>query len=344
MKKILFIIYFLLISGLGFGFYYFYHNKIVISNNNQIVQNKCLSENEIADYKINKKQNKVSTADIIISDKKNGQERYKFQIEIPIPNHYHPVELHKCGVYAARDFNYDYIKKITSPDDLPNYKIELWQYDYSGKGKSLVFLSGPISGSGFSSDFRVDSSEKSIVLIKSYLGKDDHALVIKDINTKEDILSVKLKDIVQKYPNVIGTIGLIKWTDDGRYFWADIFDGAYTKGFIRVDSKDWSYQILEMPNDMDIGITGPVNFNTGYVTLHPGVVWTGVVEVTQQISEQWLKEGKQSKMYLYNLFTKERILIVTTDKPLWEFNPKWISDTELQYELPTGEKKIYKIQ
>lgn len=320
------LILFLLLASIIGGIYYYKYNK------DQIILNRCLNNDLVADYKIEKKVDVLGIATIYVKNN-SGDIKNNFRIDDIFKN-YHPIELYPCGIYMIRFVNYNPQKSKQNSD----FRAELWKYQYDGQGRNILLLMD------YSYDFRVDPSEKYLVLEKSYFGKDDHALVIKDINTKEDILSIKLKDIVQKYSNVIGNIGLIKWTDDGRYFWADIFDGAYTKGFIRVDSKDWSYQILEMPNDMDIGITGPVNFNTGYVTLHPGVVWTGVVEVTQQISEQWLKEGKQSKMYLYNLFTKERILIVTTDKPLWEFNPKWISDTELQYELPTGEKKIYKIQ
>lgn len=30
-------------------------------------------------------------------------------------------------------------------------------------------------------------------------------------------------------------------------------------------------------------------------------------------------------------------------EPLWYFKPKWLSETELGYTLPNGEKKVYKI-
>ncbi|MDP3015274.1 MAG: hypothetical protein Q8N28_02595 [bacterium] len=339
MKKVLFIVlFFLLISGLGLGIYYFYHNKIVISDN-QVVQNKCLGENEVADYK-NDKSDFVGKIIIEIKSKKSSEIISSFEIDDVMLRNY-AAEIHKCGIYALRSFNDDYKQSKA----LPGFSKELWVYNYKGEGNKIINLAGEDKSGKpqvyYSYDFRIDLSEKNLILIKNYLGKDDYALVIKDINTKNDVLTVKPSDVVKKYPNAVGSIGLIKWTDDGRYFWADIFDGAYTNGFIRVDSKNWSYQVFEMPTDMDIGITGPVNFNTGYATLHPGVVWTGVVEMDQQISEQWLKEGKQSKMYLYNLFTKQKELIATTTKPLWEFNPNWLSDTELQYELPTGEKKIY---
>ncbi len=248
--------------------------------------------------------------------------------------------VYSCGIYTIRFFNYN--PKKEGNQDM-GYKEELWNYNYSGFGKKVIILAEKPKEfiSYYSPDFRIDPSEKNLTLIKSYLGKDDYALVIKDINTLNNVLSIKLNDIVKKYPNVVGSIGLLKWTDDGKYFWFDIFDGAYTKGFIRIDSKDWSYQVFEIPNDMDIGVSGPLNFDTGYTLLYPGFVWTGVVEMDEQISQQWLKEGKQSEIYLYNLFTKQKELIATTTKPLWNFNGKWLSNTKLQYEMPSGEKKIY---
>lgn len=51
-----------------------------------------------------------------------------------------------------------------------------------------------------------------------------------------------------------------------------------------------------------------------------------------------------TELYIENLFIKERRFIASTTEPLWYFKPIWISDTELEYELPSGEKKIYKIK
>ena len=34
---------------------------------------------------------------------------------------------------------------------------------------------------------------------------------------------------------------------------------------------------------------------------------------------------------------------IETDEPLYSFKPEWISDTELQYEMPDGEIRIYKL-
>ena len=55
-----------------------------------------------------------------------------------------------------------------------------------------------------------------------------------------------------------------------------------------------------------------------------------------------LKPGKYV-LDLHNLFTKERVLLETVSDPGWFYKPQWISDTELQYTMPSGEVKIYKL-
>lgn len=301
------------------------------------IYDECLREDDVANYEIQKKEKEVSVANIVILDKNNNQEKHRFQIELPIPDHYHPIEIHKCGVYATKSFNYDYANRKAMPD----YRIELWRYGYNGSGASVTFLSGPISGSGFGTDFRIDLLEKYIVLERGYLGKDDYALIIKDLKTKEDIFVLSAKDIFKQYPNIIGVFDMREWSKDGRYFWGNIFDGAYVNAYFRIDTQNWKTDIFETPDGAMGGF--PLNINTGYVPIQPGQVWTGDYQLTQELKEQYRKEGKKSELYIYNLFTKKKILVGTTDEPLWFFGPKWLSDIELEYELPSGEKKIYRI-
>jgi len=42
--------------------------------------------------------------------------------------------------------------------------------------------------------------------------------------------------------------------------------------------------------------------------------------LTEQVKQEWREQGKKSTLYLYNLFTKEQILLETTDEPLWFSN------------------------
>lgn len=309
----------------------------------RLVHNECLEEDEIVNYGIKKKENEISTADIIIADKNNNQEKYRFQIELPIPDHYHPLELHKCGIYAVKSSGYDY-KNRTS---LPGYKAEIWKYDYKGNGEPVVLIAedpmGNLKGYKyfFSTDFRVDSQEKYLVLIKSYSNKDDYSLIIKDLKTKQDLFVLSAKDIAEQYPNIVGNFNMREWSKDARYFWGDIFVGAYVKGFFRIDTLNWKTDIFEVLEG--VGGGDALNTEKSLVTRHPGYVWTGLDILTEEIKKEWREQGKKSALYLYNLFTKEQILLETTNEPLWFFKPKWLSDTELEYESPTGEKEIYRI-
>jgi|SRR3989344_66338 len=348
---LVFLITLVLIAG-GY-FVYFYQNRIDRSaellkqkEQNQAIRNGCLKENEFTDYPINPKyaiEIKAPLNPLVVSvrDKGTQKEKFSFQIEGINPDHYHPVELHKCGVYVLRKFNYDPQKSI----QMPGYREELWRYHYDGIGES-VFLLAEKNASGiykaeFNNDFRIDPNEKYLVLEKGYLGKDDYALIIKDLETKEDIFSLALEEIVKQYPDFVGNFNMRDWSKDSRYFWGDIFDGADVLAMFRIDSTSWKWEMFEV-SPYTMGGTA-LNPEYGYITYDDGPPWTGDIDFDEINKEEWLKEGKRLNFYLYNLFTKENIILTTVDDPLWNFKPKWLSDTELQYELPDGEKKIYKI-
>lgn len=306
----------------------------------------CLNKNKQADFTI-KRLGKYPSPEydrgfieVVIKDINTDEEVAKLKIDnIISPSHYHPIELHKCGIYVIRVFNYDPEK--TKQDS--GYKNELWKYDYTGKGESFILLAEKPKEfiSYFSPDFRVNSTESYIVLEKGYLGKDDYSLIIKDLKTKEDIFILLSKDLQKINSNFIGVFDMLKWSVDGKYFWGSMSEGAYVNGYFRIDTQNWKTDIFEAPDGAMGG--SPFNINTGYVPIQPGQVWTGDYQLTQELKEQYRKEGRKSVIYLYNLFTKEKILIETTNEPLYWFKPRWLSDTELEYELPTGEKKIYKI-
>jgi len=82
--------------------------------------------------------------------------------------------------------------------------------------------------------------------LKGYLGKEYYAIVIKDIKTLEDVFTFPILEIEKKNSDIAGDMNFEGggWTRDGRYFWANIHDGANTLGFIRIDSQDWSVDFL----------------------------------------------------------------------------------------------------
>lgn len=350
---ILTIIFIIILTILGGGIYAFLKKKIILPNfitnqENETGHFFCLNEDEQAEFKINRLGEYPSAeydkgfVEVVVKKFSSDKEIIRFKIDnIISPSHYHPVEIHQCGVYVIREFNFDF-KKFKP---LPGFSVELWKYQYNGDGEKILTLAGEYEYSKtkvyYSYDFRIDSFEKYLVLEKGYLGKEDYSLVIKDLNTKEDIFVLSMKSIVEQYPNMAGSFGLDQWTKDGRYFWGDIFDGAYVNGYFRIDTQNWKADIYEAPDGAMGGST--LNINTGYLPIQPGQVWTGDYQLTEELKEQYRKEGKKSRLYLYNLFTKEKTLIETTDEPLFWFKPKWLSDTELEYEMPNVEKKVYEI-
>lgn len=340
----------------GSIFYFLYlKNHVLIKDGAKEIQIKkvthgpCLEENEYADYPINEKYAKEIKAPlnplvISIRDADTRQEKFKFQIDGINPDHYHPLELHKCGVYATREFNFDPKTRRSTP----NHHIELWKYDYSGrKKKVLLFSETDATGkykSYFNDDFRIDTQEKYLVLEKSYLGQEEYALVIKDLNTKQDLLVLNLKDILAKYPDIIpGSFELGKWSEDGRYLQGMLFQGALDTAYYRTEAETGKTDIFSAPPDILAGVERAINFNNLHLAYVDIPTFTGIQEVYEQIIEQAKKEGKQKNLYLYNLATKEKVKIASAE-PEWRFNIEWLSDSELQYELPSGEKKIYMIK
>jgi len=300
-------------------------------------QEYCLADDEVASY-IEKTEMSVRVS---IEDKETKKEKLNFQIDNIDSKHYHPIELHRCGVYAIRKFNYD--PKKSKQD--AGFKVELWKYQYNKKGDDLIVLSEKgedmVFKGYYSYDFRVDPAEIYVVLERGYLGEDDYALIVKNLKTKKDDFVFPIKKMIDKYPDLVGSVRLDDWSDDGRYFWFDTHVGAIRLGFVRIDTTTWKTDIFPAPENVMGG--DALNFNTGYVTVHPDNIWFGVYELEQEEKEKLRKEGIGSELYIENLFTGERYFIDKTDEPLWFFKPKWISDTELEYYLPSGEKKVYKI-
>jgi hypothetical protein len=275
----------------------------------------------------------MPTVPVVVSIKNSISDeiRYSFTINNFVQS---SLAVHKCGIYVLRDFD----------RESPNYREELWKYDYNGKGNNLfllfAFLNNQPQGILYNG-FIISLDEKYLVLEKSYLGKDDYALVIKDLETNEDLFVFKLKDILAQNKEILpGSISLGGWTKDGKYLRGDIFDGALDTAYYQIEAGIWKAEIYPTPPDMLAGVERAMNYsnwNLAYVDIP---TFTGVQGVYEQIIEKAKKEGKQKNLYLYNLKTKEKIKIISTDLEK-RFNLKWFSDTELQYELPNGEKKIY---
>lgn len=307
----------------------------------------CLMDNEYADYPLNPKVNpklKHPQVPIIVHIRDNGTSEVKDKFEIDnILEHANIIELHACHLYVLRNSDYDYTKQKAGP----NYKAEIWRYNYNGNGEPAISLGESISGvyipSGLSNFFSVSPDEKYIVLERSYLGKDDYALVIKNLNSKEDAFVLPISTIAKDNPYSFGSLEMRGWTKDGKYFWGATFDGAYMLSFFRIERDAWRVDVFETPINT---LGGDVlNLENGYVTHNTLSIWTGVYEMDQEIKEQYQKEGKTGIFSIYNLFTEQDIVLEKVSDPTIRFKDfQWLSDTELEYTLPSGERKVYTLK
>ncbi|HAZ03915.1 MAG TPA: hypothetical protein DCY97_17350 [Marinilabiliales bacterium] len=347
MKKIQIASTTVILSALiGTGIYYYFLNKSIKQNpiETKVAHLECLGDDEVADFPINEyysneyfKYPKFPVV-IYVKDKKTNKEKFHFQIDNVFEN-YRPIEIYKCGIYVIREFNYN--PKIRKQK--PGYSVELWKYNYGQSAKKLLTLSetnpqGLFVGN-YSYDFRIDPQEIYVSLEYSYSGKEDYALVIKNFNNNTDDFVLSRQSLSEKHPEFLGYFGLSVWTKNGSYFWARLFAGAYTEAFLRIARDSWNVDVFPVPDGV-LGGTA-LNVDKGYVTQLPGHVWTGIDVVTEEIKKELIKQGKISQLYLFNLLSRNRILLATTTEPLWNFKPHWFSDNQLQYEMPSGEKKIY---
>src|SRR3989344_8744174 len=215
-----------------------------------LLENKeeCLKSEETVRYEILNKSVQPGKAKIII-DGNASIESYSFEIDLPRPNHYHPIEIHKCGVYSFYSEHYDY----TSRKVLPGYFFSLWKYDYSGDGEEIIRTAELENGALkilFNTDFRVSPDEKYLVLEQGNVFEGDYNIVIKSLsgfktNSLKDVLRISFKDIVGLSPNIYGSIGFNEWSSDNRYFWGNIFDGADVKAYYRIDIHSGSFDVYE---------------------------------------------------------------------------------------------------
>ena len=310
-----------------------------------MTEKKCLNENEIADFdyiadlyeSTGVKLPSNATTTIFVNDKNTNKELFRFIIS-NVPDKSSSIEIHRCGVYVIRDIFSDAKKGI--------YKTpQFWIYTYDGKGEILInendfYPYSPIP--------RIDSLENYLALTRYHFGRPDHAVVIKNLPQLEDVLVIMPDDIWQKSPKLDKErdIGVVGWSSDGRYLWG----GSYGQGqdsavYFRININDKNKETLEVfPMPDDAIHHGPPRLNTGYIWYIYGPPWVGFYEMSEKIYDEWQKQGKKVHFYLYNLFTKKQILLEVFNDPTWFIKSNWLSDTELQYELPNGEKKIYTIQ
>lgn len=301
------------------------------------IKNGCLSDNEESSYEI-KRKGLADDVAVYVKDKKTNIQKNSFVIN-DIFDGGITVEKKNCGVYVMRMFNYN----PNTTKQPPGYRDELWKYDYKNRGKKIVLLAEktPISGyfrDPYSPDFRIDPTEKYVALVHRY-----DTIFIKNLKTLKDDVVLPVSELIADYPNLAGyQIDFEGWTNDGKYYWGGISDTAYRLALFRIDIKTKKWELFPLPDGAMGG--DMLNRERGLITYHIGAPWTADADFDQMYRNQWKKEGKKVPFYVYNVFTKEKTLLTEIDDPTWYFQPKWISDTELEYILPGEVKKVYKIE
>ena len=308
----------------------------------QIADWKCLGEGEYAEV-VNDKKESVGEITIVVKNEDTDKIEYSFGVSNAAKRK-HPPEIHKCGVYLLKSFGFDY----ATGQALPGYKNEIISYDYDGQERMAIQLSGENSQGKpevyYSSDFRVSPDEKYITLVRGYEGKDDYAMIFKDIDTLKDIFILPYSEVQKKSPGVIGSFGLGKWIDNGNIFFADLFDGAWSSAFVKVYRDTWEYEVLPTPGNYIAGVENRVSPMIQYFAYTDIPTFTGDQYMTDQILKEAQEKGYQKHLYIADLYKQTVIEIDSVPPERHRFNMQWLSDTKLQYELPDGTKRTYEVQ
>jgi len=311
---------------------------------------RCLRENEKAIYEVLEKGRpgkvRVSVIDIAASTT-----MWSRDLVHPTPDNVYPMRLNNCSFYLPVSNNYDY--KDGKP--LPGYTFSLWQFRYFADAEKLVAVlsENPTGEKGKTerrysgSFFNVNSSEKYVVLERSYLGEDDYALVIKDIRTGKDAFVLTLDEVLKEHPNAAGSFDVGRWVTrpDGEYLRTFIYDGVRDVAYVYVKAGTWETEVYDVPSDMLAGVEVAIPPFAPILAYTDVIVWAGIYEVTQALIDEQISSGQKKHLIVANLKTGKKVVIETA--PIirgHRFKLTWLSDTELQYTMPDGTTKTYRIE
>lgn len=308
---------------------------------------QCLSDDEIVDYPLDPryaKETRIPKTPLVviyIKDRATNATLSQFEID-NVAGFAHVIEVHRCGVYVIREVNWD--EKKSKP--LPGFAVELWRYSYSGQGEKLLTLAdldekGKYRGD-YSYDFRVDDTETYLQLITGILGEPDYALVFRNLKTGKDDFVLKLDDLLKLRPGILpGSFDFPWWSKDRTHLWGDLYIGAYESAYFRIQYPSWKVEVFPPPPGLVAGVERVSNLETGWIAFADIPTFTG--GDIEPIWEQARREGRQKNLWVYNLFTEEKLKVASIADPAIRFEAKWLSDTELEYFLPPKERHVYRV-
>ena len=332
---------------LGCSFFYFIKNRSnKIAGLEKTEQKKCISDGLEVSYLFDENMGgQISgipklPVSIQVKDQ-NDRLLNSFFIEYG-RNYVNGIQIRDCSIYIIE------VKNERKEGKTLRYLAEIRRYDFFGENNLVLTL---VTDNSFdkksnilySLKFDVSNSEKYISLVQGYVGSEDYALHIKDIETKENIVEVNLtSDLFIKYPNIAGDVEFRGWSEDEKYFWFSLFDQANVLAYVRVNMENGDFGVFEAP----VGTMNQdaFNVNTGWVTYDDGPPWTGVREFEEEYQQEWEEAGDFVTFSIYNIFSKQKIDLEKTTNTTWWHYPKWLDDETLEYKLPSGEIKKYNLK
>ncbi|MDQ5961934.1 MAG: hypothetical protein QG669_326 [Patescibacteria group bacterium] len=334
------------------GLYFLYHNiepqnqeksqNTIITENKQVSNKNLICRDQIKslkwDDKINVYEGKRS-GDMSIEVVGVKDEKYDFLIKDVFVGSIVAFVGADCHFYTTKFLNVKRVPKTS-------YDASLWQYTYTGEGKKVLDFTRRIDENNsffiYNLGYSVDPKEKFVALSHGNVYEGEITLTIKDLNTLNDFVVIDLKNgVFKEHPEMFGDILFenAHWSKDGKYFLTPFHDQADVIGYIRVNLVDGSHQVYDAyPGTMG---GDQINADTGWTTFDDGPEWSGWSDIEESNRDEWRAQGIKVNFGIYNIYTKQKIVIEQVNDTTHWHEPRWIDDNTLEYLSITGEKKIY---
>ena len=251
-----------------------------------------------------------SKTDVYLKNLDNDQE----ELFITLPNvysqHYHNSEYHQGSLYIIRRMGDD-----SSANG--DWSDELWKYGSQKKGTKMY------SGKGI--DFRVAPNEK-------YIAVQNEKLTMIDQNSQ--VVHAYAFNNLSLDDNQDLQVGLLKWSDNSKQFWGDLFLTAYPQTFYRINTNSWEidkYDVSKLGFSDDYDLNG----NNGKIVYSD---YSAMFDAST--AQEYGQSGAKVNLVVYDLQTKTQTQIATSITK--EFKPKWIANDVIEYNNPTGDDRVEK--
>jgi hypothetical protein len=335
------------------GLYFLYHNiepqnqeksqNTIITENKQVSNKNLICRDQIKSLKWDDKVNvykNQSSGDMRVEITDLRDKKYDYVIkDVNVGSIDSFIET-DCHFYTTKFLN---VKRESSK---LTYDASLWQYTYDGTGKKILDFTERIDISSikfiYSLGYSVDPKEKFIALSNRHSSNGEMYLFIKRMATLENVSQINLKkDLFEKHPEKRGDIAFENgsWSTDEKFFLVPFSDQANITGYIRVQLTDGHFDVFDVYPGTMVG--DKINVDSGWTTFDDGPEWSGWSDIEESNRDEWRAQGIKVNFGIYNIYTKQKIVIEQVDDTTHWHEPRWIDDNTLEYLSITGEKKIF---